>query len=62
MVFNIPANGKHKISAYADDATITLKDDTSVIHAFETINDYERASGSKLNRTKTEGLYMGKQA
>ena len=59
---NIPGNDKQKISAYADDATMTLKDDTSVIHAFETINDYERASGSKLNRTKTEGLYMGKQA
>ena len=41
---------------------MTLKDDTSIIHAFDTINEYERASGSKLNRTKTEGLYIGRQA
>ena len=60
---NTPGNNEgHKIDAYADEATMTLKDDTSVIHTFDTINEYERASGSKLNRTKTEGLYIGRQA
>jgi hypothetical protein len=52
----------HKLAAYADDVTLTLTDDTSVVHAFDTIQAYERATGSKLNPTKTEGLYLGRQA
>ena len=55
-------NNGHEVDAYADDATLTLQDDTSVIHAFDTIEEYERASGSKLNKTKTEGLYISRQA
>lgn len=51
-----------KISAYADDCTLTLQDDLSVTYAFDTIGDYERASGSKLNLKKTEGTYIGAQA
>ena len=57
---NIPGTSdSHKLEAYADDVTLTLKDDTSVVHAFDTISEYERASGSKLNKNKTEGLYIG---
>lgn len=52
----------HKISAYADDATLTLKDAQSVLHAFDTIKAYELATGSKLNMTKTEGLFLGGKA
>ncbi len=51
-----------KISAYADDATLTIKGDRSIARAFEVIERYERASGSKLNMDKTEGIYVGTQA
>ena len=61
----IPVPGSQdesKISAYADDGTLTLKDDRSVARAFEVIQQYEAASGSKLNMEKTEGIYVGQQA
>lgn len=54
-------NDKSKISAYADEGTLTLKDDRSVARAFEVIQRYEAASGSKLNMEKTEGVYVGQQ-
>lgn len=53
---------RHKICAYADDATLTVEDDRSVEYAFEEIHRYERASGSALNMTKTEGIHLGQQA
>ena len=51
-----------KISAYADDATLSLLGDRSIIRAFDIITLYERASGGKLNMDKTEGIYVGAQA
>ena len=50
-----------KISAYADDGTLTLKDDLSATRAFDQIKRLERASGSKLNMRKTEGTFVGQQ-
>ena len=59
----LPGSMQHsKTTAYADDATLTLKDDLSVTRAFDVINTYEKANGSKLNMTKTEGVYVGQQA
>ena len=51
-----------KISQYADDGTLTVTDDLSVVQSFDVINQYERASGSKLNLDKTEGIYIGRYA
>lgn len=51
-----------KISAYADDITLTLRDDCSVTSAFDMIRQYELASGAKLNMEKSEGIYVGLQA
>ena len=51
-----------KISAYADDATLILKDDGSVTRCFDTIEHFEAASDGKLNYEKTEGIYIGRQA
>ena len=51
-----------KITQYADDGTLTVRDDLSVIRSFEVIQQYERATGSKLNMEKTEGIYIGQQA
>ena len=60
---HVPGNQKRsKVSAYADDSTLTLKDDLSVTRAFDVIYKFERASGSKLNMSKTEGVYVGQQA
>ena len=51
-----------KISQYADDATLTLADDQSVIRSFDIINKFEVATGGKLNMEKTEEIYIGNNA
>ena len=57
------ANGEtSKLVQYADDTTLTLKDDQSVLRCFDIINRFESGSRSKLNLTKTEGTFIGQKA
>ena len=51
-----------KLSQYADDGTLTVQDDLSVTSSFDTLRQYEQATGSNLNMGKTEGIYLGAQA
>ena len=53
--------GTDKITQYADDATLILKDELSVLRSFDIIGRYEQGSGSKLNYEKSEGIYIGNQ-
>ena len=55
-------NKQSKVSQYADDTTLILANEFSIVKAFEIINIFERGSGSKLNAKKTEGLWIGSQA
>ena len=58
---NIPGtNDQLKLSAFADDATLILSDYTSIFTSFGIISNYEKASGSKLNRGKSCGIWLGK--
>ena len=58
--FTLPnPNVQAKCSHYADDLTLMLRDSYSVKRAFTVVNLYERASGSKLNSDKSEGLWIG---
>ena len=45
-----------KCSHYADDLTLLLRDSLSVKRSFTVVKIYERASGSKLNSEKSDGL------
>ena len=58
----IPIPGSHgkesKVSQYADDTTLILANDFSITKAFTTINIFEKATGSRLNAQKTEGLWI----
>ena len=45
---------------YADDATIVIKQNQCFKEVIKEIQDYELASGAKVNAEKTKGLWLGK--
>ena len=47
------------ISQYADDTSLVLTLDESIRACFETFALFEAASGAKLNRSKSKGLWLG---
>lgn len=47
------------ISQYADDTSLILWSDDSIIATFEVYSLFEKASGSKLNQSKSKGLWLG---
>jgi len=49
----------HKLSQYADDSTLLLKTDVSLMFALHCINNFCKHSGMKLNMNKTEGIWLG---
>ena len=59
--FLLPGSGgkQFKVSQYADDTTAFVKDERSLHLLFNVIHTFEAGSGAKLNRTKTEALWLG---
>lgn len=54
------ARGKHfKVGQYADDTTAYLKNLYSLTRLLGIISLYERGSGAKLNRSKSEAMWLG---
>ena len=59
---HINVNGKIKtisISQLADDTTLFLKDEQAIKNCLEKVELFGNASGLKLNKQKTEGLWLG---
>ena len=48
-----------KISQYADDSNFYLSHRTKLIHLFEILQDFEKATGAKIKRAKTKGICLG---
>ena len=48
-----------KVRLYADDTTAVLKDLFSLNKLFDCVSVYERGSGAKLNKSKTEAMWLG---
>lgn len=55
----LPYDGICVINQYADDTTITVRDGGSVKKVLELIEKYGRASGAKINKIKSEIMYIG---
>ena len=56
----LPGGGRvFKCSGYADDTSIAATTDASMQATFAIYAQYERASGAKLNRGKSKGLWLG---
>ena len=47
------------ISQYADDTSLILTSDDAIKTSFEVYFLFEKASGSKLNQSKSKGLWLG---
>ena len=54
-------NSELKLSMYADDMTLVVKDVKSAKHAFALLKTFEHHSGLRLNVDKTEGMWLGGQ-
>ena len=52
-------NNEIKILSYADDTTAILQDETDANKLFAHLKEFERISGLKMNKSKTEGLWLG---
>ena len=48
-----------KCSGYADDTTIAVTTEASFPAVFELYTRYEQASGARLNRSKSQGIWLG---
>ena len=46
-----------KVRLYADDTTLLLRDSRSLASLFELIDLFEKGTGAKLNRSKTEAMW-----
>ncbi len=50
-----------KITMYADDITISVRDVKSAKQVFKIIDSFSRYSGLKINREKSDGMWIGSQ-
>jgi len=48
-----------KVSLYADDTTVFVRDLDSVIHLLTLLDKFKNLSGLEINTTKSEGMWLG---
>ena len=48
-----------KITQYADDITVLLKDLDSVLQLLKLLDQFKRISGLEINANKTEAMWLG---
>ena len=59
--FLLPGSGglQAKVRLYAGDTTLLLIDSRSLTSLFDLIDLFEKGTGAKLNRSKTEAMWLG---
>ena len=50
---------EYHCSGYADDTTVAASSDASIEETFSIYAKYEKASGPRLNRGKSKGMWSG---
>ena len=55
----IVPNKSIKITQYADDTTVFVKDIRSVHRLFDLLQQFENCSGLRINQSKSEILWLG---
>ena len=55
----LPGGGVSVVQQFADDTTITVRDMDSIKKVIEIVDYYGRASGARLNMTKSEVMFIG---
>ena len=58
--FRIPGGREVKISQFAEDNTCIVTNSYGIVKVLEIFNEYGRASGARLNNSKTKGLWLGR--
>ena len=48
-----------KVSLYADDTTVFVRDLDSVVHLLTLLDKFKNLSGLEINTTKFEGMWLG---
>ena len=57
----IPINGmEYKLSQYADDTTVTVKNTESIKNVLIVLENFEKISGLRVNKNKTQACGLGK--
>jgi hypothetical protein len=56
----LPGGKEVKISQYADDNTCIVINTYGIFKVIDVFDEYGRASGARLNRTKSKGLWLGR--
>ena len=62
LPYSDPGTGKQaevKLVSYVDDTKFFSSTEESIVETFKTATNFEKASGAKINKTKTVGLYLG---
>lgn len=57
--FKVSNTFEHKESTYADDMKVCVTTENSIFELFKLLEKYESATNSKVNKDKTEGLWLG---
>lgn len=58
--FRIPGGREVRISQYADDNTCIVTNSYGVGKVIDVFNEYGRASGARLNTSKSKGMWLGR--
>ena len=61
LTYTEPDTGKQsvKLVSHVDDTQLFSSTENSIVETYKTANKFEKASGAKINKTKTVGLYLG---